>query len=119
MSEREHDDGVVGRDKTVERHVAGIAERNDQLAQLGIACQGAADFGVLLEKKKPLPDLTSGAIGSRSRFRLQKAATTRYPTNRRLGDDQSWHSGTGLSSLPPQLSSQSRNSSPVICRPVV
>jgi len=34
MPERQHDDGIVRGIKTIRRDIAGIAERNHQLAQL-------------------------------------------------------------------------------------
>lgn len=118
MSKGKHIDGVLGRVVAIERHVAGLSERYQQLAQVSLLRQGAADVRSRFQKQElPRYSLT-GPFGGFRRFCGQKPPATRQPESRAFRDDYSWHSGIAFSSSAPQVDSQVLTSWPVRCRPV-
>lgn len=118
MSESQHVDRVVGRVVSIERHVAGISERYQQLAQFWMLRQGPADVRCRFQDQElPLYGLTGPFGGFRS-FSGQKPPATHQPQSRAFRDDYSWQSGIAFSSSAPQVDSQVLTSWPVKCRPV-
>lgn len=97
----------------VKGDISGIPDSDHQLTQFVGFGKWPADIGDCLQQKKLPFDGQTYASGSFRRPCGQKLPASRQARDRALGDNYSWHSGTGFSSAVPQTLSQSRASSPV------
>ena len=112
MTERENVHGIIFSVMQVQCHVTRISEGNHKFAQFGRAAQWASNGGSLFETEElPGDDLSCASCSFRG-FARGKSPAALQASNGALGDDQSWHPGTGFSSSVPQLSSHVRTSSP-------
>lgn len=118
MPEGRHIDRVIGWFMAIQCHVAGVPERDHQLAQFWCFGERTAYVRCLFEEQELLLDGLTGALGGLRLFPGQKLRAASQPDGRTLRDDYAWHSGIAFSSSLPQVLSHVRTSSPVRCRPV-
>ena len=89
MPERQDEDGICWRVITVERHIARIAEIDDQFPQAGLVLKRTPDHWLGRQHfKLPNDCLRSAAAGSWT-FLLKELAATLQPTRCSRRNDQS------------------------------
>lgn len=118
VPEPQHIDQIVGWLMAVQGDIAGIPERNHQLAKLRNLRVRPADVGGCFQ---PQELLLNGLAGAPGRFRSlagEELPASLQACQGAFGDDYSWHSGTVLSLSVPQVLNQARASWPDRCRPV-
>ena len=118
MPEGEDVDGILGLHVAIKRDVAGIAKADDQLSQLQLIRDGAANVGVRLQERELVLYGLAGTQGCIAILACKEATTPFQAAPGTGGNDYPWHSGSSVSSSLPHLFSQSRTSSPVRCSPV-
>jgi len=110
--------GVIRRLVSVQCHIAGIAEGDQQFAQFRQFRYRSASVRAEFQQRELPCNGFAGALRGPRILCSQKLTTAFQAAAGPRGNDYSWHSGSAVSVAEPQVFSHVSTSSPVRCRPV-